>query len=154
MRRAAPDDDAFITALGSSCATTSISRLRHVNADTAARSFRQLLMFCRERPGTIDLIAAVEGERAGFLILLTDVPDEVTQTDQAFVAFMAVAEPLRRSGVGRALLAAAENEAGRLRLPHLSLMVSADNAGARALYAREGLVEERLLLTKRIETTA
>src|SRR5690242_16921884 len=77
VRHAAPDDDAFITALGSSCATTSVSRIRHVNADTAALSFRRLLMFCRERPGTIDLIAAVDGERAGFLILLTDVPDEV-----------------------------------------------------------------------------
>lgn len=154
VRRAAPDDEAFITALGSSCATTSVSRIRHVNADTAALSFRRLLMFCRERPGTIDLIAAVDGERAGFLILLTDVPDEVTQSDQAFVAFMAVAEPVRRTGVGRALLRAAEHEAGRLKLPHLSLMVSADNAAARSLYARAGLVEERLLLTKLVEASA
>ena len=111
-------------------------------------------MFCRERPGTIDLIAAVDGERAGFLILLTDVPDEVTHNDQAFVAFMAVAEPVRRTGVGRALLRAAEHEADRLKLPHLSLMVSADNAAARSLYAHTDFIEERLLLTKAIEASA
>jgi len=154
VRRAAPDDDSFINALGSSCAASSVSRIRHVPAGTAALSFRRLLMFCRERPGTIDLIADADGERAGFLILLTDVPDEVTQADQAFVAFMAVAEPHRRTGVGHALLQAAEHEAGRLDLRHLSLMVSADNADARALYASAGLVEERLLLTKAVGAIA
>lgn len=111
-------------------------------------------MFCRERPGTIDLVADVDGQRAGFIIVLTDVPDEVTQSDQAFVAFMAVSAPVRRTGVGSALLRAAEDEARRLKLPHLSLMVSADNAAARALYARHGLAEERLLLTKPVEARA
>src|SRR5579863_9040027 len=100
------------------------------------------------RPGTVDLIAAADGERAGFLLLLTDVPDEVTQQQQAFVAFMAVAEPFRRMGVGGALLAAAQTEAERFGLTHLSLMVSADNAAARSLYAAHGFAEERLLLTK------
>jgi len=150
VRRATPDDDRFISALGSTSAASSISQIRHVSADTAALSFRRLLMFCRERPGTVDLIADVDGDPAGFLILLTDVPDDVTQTDQAFIAFMAVAEPLRRSGVGKALLRAAEAEARRLRLPHLSLMVSADNAAARSLYDKAGFSAERQLLTKAI----
>ena len=78
----------------------------------------------------------------------------MTQSDQAFVAFMAVSEPVRRTGVGRALLKAAEHEAGRLKLPHLSLMVSADNGGARSLYSHAGFTEERLLLTKAIEASA
>lgn len=107
-------------------------------------------MFCRERPGTIDLVAEVDGERAGFLILLTDVPDDVTQSDQAFVAFMAVTEEARRAGVGRALIRAAEAEARGLGLTHLSLMVSADNTQAKALYEGEGFVEERMLMTKPI----
>ena len=148
VRRATPDDDRFISALGSSTALSSISRLRHVSDDTAALSFRRLLMFCRERPGTIDFIADVDGEPAGFLILLTDVPDDVTLKEQAFVAYMAVAEPLRSRGVGTALLRTAEAEARRLRLPHLCLMVSADNAPARALYERAGFSAERVQLAK------
>ena len=79
---------------------------------------------------------------------MTDIPDDVTQREQAFVAFMAVAEPLRGTGIGKALMRHAETEARRLGLPHLSLMVSADNVGARRLYAGEGLVEERMLMTK------
>ncbi len=148
VRRASPDDERFISALGSATASSSISSLRHAGYDSAALSFRRLLMFCHERPGTIDFIADIDGEPAGFLILLTDVPDDVTLQDQAFVAFMAVAEPLRRQGVGSALLTAAEAEARRLRLPHLCLMVSADNATARALYDRAGFAPERTLLTK------
>jgi GNAT superfamily N-acetyltransferase len=137
VRRATPEDDRFISALGSTCAASSISQIRRVSEPVVALSFQRLLMFCRERPGTIDLIAEVDGERAGFLILLTDIP-----------AFMAVAEPLRRTGIGKALMRNAETEARRLGLPHLSLMVSADNVGARGLYAGEGFVEERMLLTK------
>jgi ribosomal protein S18 acetylase RimI-like enzyme len=150
VRRATPEDDRFINALGSTCAGSSISRIRQVSESVVALSFAHLMMFCRERPGTIDFIAEVDGERAGFLILLTDIPDDVTQEEQAFVAFMAVAEPVRREGVGRAMLRAAEAEARRLGLPHLSLMVSADNIAARALYATEGLVDERMLMTKAI----
>jgi len=150
VRRATPDDDRFISALGSTCAASSVSHIRPVSETVVALSFQRLLMFCRERPGTIDLIAEVDGERAGFLILLTDIPDDVTQEEQAFVAFMAVAEPVRRSGIGKTLMRNAETEARRLGLPHLSLMVSADNGGARALYAGEGFVEERMLLTKAI----
>ena len=111
-------------------------------------------MFCRERPGTIDFIADADGERAGFLLLLTDVPDEVTQQQQAFVAFMAVAEAYRRMGVGSALLGAAQIEAERLGLHHVSLMVTADNAAARSLYAAHGFFEERLLLTKTVGASA
>jgi ribosomal protein S18 acetylase RimI-like enzyme len=148
VRRATPEDDRFISALGSTCAASSVSQIRHVSEPVVALSFQRLLMFCRERPGTIDLIAEVDGERAGFLILLTDIPDDVTQREQAFVAFMAVAEPVRRTGIGKALMRNAETEARRLGLPHLSLMVSADNVGARGLYAGEGFVEERMLLTK------
>lgn len=154
VRRATPDDNRFISALGAACAHTSISALRPATPDVAARSFQHLLMFCRERPGTIDLIADVDGESAGFLILLTDVPDEVTGREQAFVAFMAVAEPLRGNGVGKALIDEAQAEARRAGLPHLSLMVSADNTAARSLYARAGLREERLLLTKTLEAAS
>lgn len=91
-----------------------------------------------------------EGERAGFLILLTDVPDEVSRLDQAFIAYMAVAPQARHGGLGRALLQAAAAEADRLDLPHVSLMVTSENVQARALYASDGFLQERMLLTKSV----
>lgn len=154
VRRAQPEDDDFIAALGSACAASSVSRVRPVSDSVAALSFQRLLDFCRERPGTIYLVAELAGERVGFLIMLTDIPDDVTQAEQAFVAYMAVAAPARRQGAGRALLRAGEREARRLALPHLSLMVTADNGVARALYRGEGLAEERILMTKAMRASA
>lgn len=150
MLRAQPDDDDFIAALGSSCAASSVSTVRPVSDSIAALSFARLLTFCRERPGTVELVAWLEDARAGFLLLLTDIPDDVTQEDQAFVAYMAVEPAMRRRGVGSALIRTADVEARRLGLPHLSLMVTAENADAKRLYAKNGLLEERVLMTKRI----
>jgi ribosomal-protein-alanine N-acetyltransferase len=70
---------------------------------------------------------------------------------QAFVAYMAVEPVAQRQGAGRLLLAEAEREARNLGLPHLSLMVTADNAPARALYAAAGFLEERTIMTKPLE---
>ena len=148
VRRARADDRAFIESLGAQSADTSISRVRPADRAAVVASFQRLMEFCRDRTGAATLIAEDAGRRLGFLILLFDVPDEVTRQRQAFVAYMAVAPGVRRSGAGRALLAAAEEEARRLGLPHLSLMVSNDNAAARKLYHSAGFVDERTLMTK------
>ena len=66
-------------------------------------------------------------------------PDEVTALPQGFIAYMAVEPSLRERGVGAALLAAAEDEARRRGLPYMALMVTEENAAARALYERAGL---------------
>jgi ribosomal protein S18 acetylase RimI-like enzyme len=92
--------------------------------------------------------------RAGFLILLTDVPDDVTQTPQAFVAYVAVLTPARGQGIGRALIRAATSESRRRRLPHISLMVSAHNAAARSLYESEHFMQERILMTRPLQNGA
>lgn len=93
-------------------------------------------------------VAESQGRRAGFLLLLEDLPDEMTMMPQAFVAYMAVEPEFRRRGVGRALLAAGEEEARRRGLPFVTLMVSEENAPARELYERCGYVTERRLLCK------
>ncbi len=96
------------------------------------------------------LIAEIEGRPAGFLLMLDGLPDDVTALPQAFVAYMAVEPQLQRSGVGAALLAAAEREAIERGLPYIALMVTEDNAAAQALYAGGGYVTERRLLSKRL----
>jgi GNAT superfamily N-acetyltransferase len=154
VRDATPDDDAFISELGSSSAVSSGSPIRPVGPSVAAESFLHLLSFCRERSGTITLVARVGPDRAGFLILLTDVADDVTRQGQGFVAYMAVADRYRRRGVARALLHAAETRAADERLPHLSLLVSTDNVPARSLYEAEGFLEERAVMTKPVGKAA
>lgn len=99
------------------------------------------------------LIAESESVPVGFLILVVDIPDDVTQMPQAFVAYMAVEPVARRRGAGRLLLEEAEREARKLGLPHLSLMVTAGNEEARALYAAVGFVEERAIMTKSLESS-
>jgi ribosomal protein S18 acetylase RimI-like enzyme len=96
----------------------------------------------------VTLIAERGGERVGFLLLLDQLPDEVTLRPQAFVAYMAVEPCARGTGVGAALLAAAENEARRRLLPYMALMVTEENEAARRLYERAGYRTERRLLCK------
>lgn len=88
--------------------------------------------------------------RAGFLLMLDDLPDEVTSLPQGFIAYMAVEPDARRGGVARQLLAAAEDAARARGLGHVALMVTEDNAAARELYAQAGYATERRLLCKRL----
>ena len=84
----------------------------------------------------------------GFLVLLLDLPDEVTGAPQGFVAYMAVEPHVWGKGIGRMLLAQAEERAREHGLPTLVLMVTEENEAARALYAQAGFVTERRLLAK------
>lgn len=143
----------YIEALGTETALSGVSSLRPVSAGVAALAFRRLLAFCEQRPQTVVLIAESESVPVGFLILIVDIPDDVTQMPQAFVAYMAVEPDARRRGVARLLLAQAEREARNLGLPHLSLMVTAGNAPARALYSAVGFSEERAIMTKALESS-
>ena len=148
VRPARPDDQPFITALGLETALDTVSPVRALTRPAAEAAFRRLTAFCKERPGSVVFVAEREAERAGFLILLTDVPDDITQERQAFVAYVAVSAQARGQGVGRALIQAAIAEGQRRNLPHISLMVSADNQAARALYESEHFMHDRILMSR------
>ncbi|HLW38101.1 MAG TPA: GNAT family N-acetyltransferase [Candidatus Eremiobacteraceae bacterium] len=154
VRTARADDQSFIHALGIQSALDTISGLRTTKATVAAQSFDRLLEFCKERLGTVTFVAEQDDQRAGFLVMLTDVPDEPTQLPQGFIAYVAVEERRRGQGVGRALVRAAAQEAQRRRLPYVSLMVGSHNHEARELYRSEQFGEERILMTKTIDTGA
>jgi len=147
VRPGGRDDREFVRDLARRSATTSVSGVREARHDDVLEAFERLAEFVYGRRHDV-LIAEENGERVGFLLLLYDVPDEVTGTEQAFVAYTAV-EPLARGrGAGRAMMDAAEVYARARGLRYVSLMVTEDNAPARALYDKAGFVTERRMMTK------
>lgn len=149
VRLADAGDVEFIEALGKRTVMDSVAAWRSPNPADVFHSFDRLLAIV-SRQSHASFIALLDGAAAGFLLLLDDLPDEVTGEPQGFVAYMAVARDLRGRGVGQALLRAAEDDARRKGLPYLTLMVTEDNDAARRLYDGAGYFTERRLLCKRL----
>ncbi len=147
VRPGGDGDRGFVADLARRTVMDSVAAFRKPSAADVFEALDRLLEIV-EGQSHVSLIAEVAGARAGFLLLLDELPDEVTSTPQGFVAYMAVEPALRKAGVGAALLAAAEDEARRRALPYMALMVTEDNAPARALYERSGFVTERRLMCK------
>ena len=147
IRKGDRGDRAFVLGLGKRVAATSLSNVRPAPLAQVETAYERLVAFIEGRES--ELLIASDGETdIGFLILLGDLPDEVTMLEQAFIAYMAVEPSARGRGVGRALLLAAEDIARENGLPYLTLMVTEDNAAARTLYAASGFTTERRMMTK------
>lgn len=147
VRRGTFADRHFVERLAERTVMDSVAAFRHPQELMVHLALTRLLEIV-ENQSHVTFVAESEGRPVGFLLLLDDLPDEVTSTPQAFVAYMAVEPELQGRGVGQALLDAAENEAKRRGLPYISLMVTEDNLAARRLYERGGYVTERRLLCK------
>ena len=139
----------FVHDLGRRTAASSVASVRPAPERFVVGAFGRLIDTIQAQSHVV-LIAEIDGRPAGFLLMLDGLPDDVTSLPQAFVAYMAVEPQLQRFGVGAALLAAAERKAIERGLPYIALMVTEDNAAARALYASGGYVTERRLLSKRL----
>ncbi len=147
IREATAADRAFIEALGKRTVMDSVSALRRPQPAALLENFDRLLEVVEAREH-VALIAEQDGVRVGFMLVLDSLPDEVTGDDQSFVAYMAVDPAHRGAGAGAALLARAEDEARRRGVPYMALMVTEENAAARALYDRAGYRVERRLMCK------
>lgn len=147
IRVATGDDRRFIEELGERTVMDSVSAMRRPHPPEVVRNFDRLLSIVNRRDH-LALIAVADKVPVGFLLMLDSLPDEVTGDDQGFIAYMAVERALRGGGIGAALLARAEDEARERGLPYMALMVTEENAAARALYERAGYLTERRLLCK------
>lgn len=100
------------------------------------RSVRHFL----KSPSARTWVAELEGAVVGNLILLTRRNSRVAR-----IYSVVVAPPARGRRFAERLIRAAEAEARALGLKQIKLEVRADNAAARALYAKLGYVEDEVL---------
>jgi ribosomal protein S18 acetylase RimI-like enzyme len=149
VRTGTAADWTFVHDLGRRTASSSVASVRPAPERFVVNAFDRLIDTIQAQSHLV-LIAEIDGRPAGFLLMLDALPDDVTALPQAFVAYMAVEPQRQRSGVGTALLEAAEARAIEGGLPYIALMVTEDNVAAQALYASGGYVTERRLLSKRL----
>ncbi|MGC8485553.1 MAG: GNAT family N-acetyltransferase [Candidatus Baltobacteraceae bacterium] len=142
-------DRAFIERCGVESLGSSLSPLRDAPMEALRTNFLRLLDIVHSRSNAI-LIAADGELRLGFALLVFDLPDEVSGIAQAFLAYMAVEVGQRGHGIGALLLEACEEEACRVGIPYLALMVTEGNSAAQRLYERAGYRTERRLLGKKL----
>lgn len=124
------------------------------------------LLECRRRnlsqlPEILDLptgglfVAADEKDRPiGHVIVMGGNMDSVTELPQAWVYDLSVRPEWWGKGVGRALMAAAEEFTLSLGLEWLGLGVTASNARAVGFYEEIGYRPERIQMAKRLERRA
>jgi len=148
LRRGNRDDRPYVLDLGKRTALDSVSALRNPPPAMVERSFEHLIDFSFERSFVLFIAESDLEGRIGFLLMLDELPDEVSGLPQGFIAYMAVEPEARRHGVAARLLSAAEDAARARGLPYVALMVTEDNAAARELYAQAGYRTERRLLCK------
>jgi ribosomal protein S18 acetylase RimI-like enzyme len=98
--------------------------------------------FAHRSPG--DVLVADDGGPAGYVLLDRPTPLE-SNAHVLLVAGLAVSPAAQGRGVGRRLMAAAIEEAGRRGARRLRLRVLGSNPGAQALYASLGFVVEGVL---------
>ncbi|MGH7659445.1 MAG: GNAT family N-acetyltransferase [Vulcanimicrobiaceae bacterium] len=142
-------DREFVRDLGARVAMTSVSPFREVSGSLVVLAYDKLLEFIYAQ-SHVTLIAEDGGKDVGFLLLLDMLPDEVSMSPQAFVAYMAVEPEHQRRGIGRALLNGAEAAARDRGLPTIAMMVTEGNVPALELYASSGYRTERRLLCKQL----
>jgi ribosomal protein S18 acetylase RimI-like enzyme len=149
IRRGERSDRPFVLDLGQRVSSTSVSMLRDTLPQLVATAFLNLAEFVWTRDHDM-LIAEADGVVAGFVLAIYDLPDEVSLTDQTFVAYMAVEPAAQRRGIGKALLEEVERLSAERGLSYVSLMVTEQNTAARVLYERAGFGTERRMLTKNV----
>jgi len=140
-------DRAFVVDLGRRVSQTSVSSLRIALAPLVEGAYERLVEFVLMRDHDI-LIAEVDGAARGFGLLIHDLPDEVTLTEQTLIAYVAVEPEWQRRGIGRKLLEQAQEQARKRGLPYISLNVTEENVAALTLYETDVFRTERRTMTK------
>jgi ribosomal protein S18 acetylase RimI-like enzyme len=149
IRLATPADRAFLSTLADRLADFDRPEWRsHAEiADGDRRALHEALD--QPRAGTELFIAELEGTPAGCLLLWT-LEDYFSQQWHAHVSVIAVSKEAEGRGVGRALMAHAEQWARARGHRSITLSVFEGNRRAQALYERTGYTVEMRRMIKRL----
>lgn len=123
------------------------------NGECPGHSGREMIESAGKGKGGYILLAEEAGEIWGFIGV-----EDTTAEPSAFFAphlyakinFLYVAEAHQGGGVGRALVAAAEEVARESGREYLSLHTFDNNTAARAFYKAEGFSEARIWMRKKL----
>ena len=150
LRRARPDDTEWITALAPRMHEFGPPPWRDVGMMNDAVAEQWARELTTPTAGSVMLVAEdASGAPAGFVWLKTD-RDYFSDMQVGHVIDIAVTPSAEGRGVGRALLAAAEQWAKDHGYPWLTLHVFAGNDRARRLYEKAGYVVEWTRMLKRL----
>lgn len=149
IRLGTPADREFVRELGNRTVKSNRSSLRPASGADLTESYERLLTYVWSTSHVV-FIAEMAAVPVGFVIMLDELPDEVTGASQAFVVYLAVDEEWREQGIGKFLCIAAEDEARRRKLSVIAMMVTEENQGAMRLYQHLGYATERRLLCKKL----
>jgi GNAT superfamily N-acetyltransferase len=148
IRPAAPGDRAFLSGLADRLADFDALPAWRTAAEIAAGDRRDLLQALDEPPPDSALMVAErDGVPAGCLYVLTKV-DFFTGRRHGHISVIAVTREAEGRGVGRALMAWADQWAAERGYGHVTLHVFPANARARVLYERHGYAIDMLTMRK------
>ena len=126
---------------------------RRLDRVAAERCYEEMLAKVSERGGAV-IIAEIGGEPAGFIAWHVEMDDAYIRDDlvrHADIAELYVAEPFRRQGLARVLLAKAERMIREAGLPRYFIGVLDGNDGAAAAYRQAGFKPYLSLLVKELD---
>ena len=115
---------------------------------TAAREWIESSLASAGEQGHAVLVALLDGQVAGMVSLAER--EHFTGEVDAYVGELVVDRAMEGRGVGRALMAAAEQWAAVQGLPRVTLETGARNHRARHFYEDAGYQEEEVRLTKAV----
>jgi ribosomal protein S18 acetylase RimI-like enzyme len=151
IRPARPGDRAFLSDLADRLADFDHPPSWRPAAQIAAGDRRDLLAALDTPPPDSSLmVAEVEGVPAGCLHVLTRT-DFFTLKPHGHISVIAVTKEAEGRGVGKALMAHAEQWARSLGYGHLTLTVFPANTRALALYKRHGYEVDMISMRKAVD---
>lgn len=103
------------------------------------------ISFCIASPAATLLVAEADGAVIGSAMVGHD-------GHRGWVYYLAAAPARQKAGLGRALMAVAEDWCRQRGVPKLMLLVRPENAAVRAFYEKLGYgEEERVIFTRRLD---
>ncbi|MFI7231266.1 GNAT family N-acetyltransferase [Nonomuraea angiospora] len=152
IRPACDDDLEGVLALAPRLAEGVVAWRDPEGAERAARQWLTgSLDAAKTQRGAV--FVAVDGEDSQVVgVVSVQRQRHFTGAMDAYVGELAVHPRAVRTGVGRQLMAAAEDWARQQGLRHLTLETGAANTAARRFYAALGYLEEGVRLTRSLET--